>query len=245
MTRTMYDAVNVDAIPADAEMAAGYVGGSWPTFSRLRARCPNAVLVSIAVNAGQVAQVLDVERGDATPAQVPGWVTWMRQLGYDPSIYCSLSLWAEIVAACQQAGVALPHRWDAHWTGQAHINSGSVATQYESTTGRAGGDVDISLVADFWPGIDGPGSPAQGDDMPRPTDWAFHLDIGGGHFYHFRPDGAGAATPGAPFVNYTALGSDGKWYRYGPGRMGGVFDYPHLPPEARQGDRQFYAYWLG
>lgn len=177
MTRTMYDSVNWAAIPANAQMVAGYLAPSsfaWPAAAW--ARFPNAVKVQIAVRASTNAgQVLDVESGDATPAQAPGWVAMRRAANppVDPTVYCSASAWPTVQAAFASAGLAQPHYWIASYPGGgAVIPSGAVAHQYADPNSGSGGDWDLSVVADYWPGVDPISTPVLppvlpvGEDMP-------------------------------------------------------------------------------
>ena len=94
---TMLDSVNVENLPHDpGYWYAGYVNGAWPTFEELRKRFPRNTCVSITVTAERIANVLDVERGDATPSDVPRWCEKMRRLGTVPIVYCrrgSLRRW--------------------------------------------------------------------------------------------------------------------------------------------------------
>jgi hypothetical protein len=75
MTLTMFDSTTVADIPSTGmDAVAGYVGGNWPTLPALVKRFPHLPALSIAVNASQDAQCLDVEKGDATaytPAAPP------------------------------------------------------------------------------------------------------------------------------------------------------------------------------
>lgn len=157
MTRLMYDAINskVGLIPIDAEMVAGYVDGLFQWSAADWARFPRAVPVEIAVfattNAGKV---LDVEQGNATPAQAPGWAVMRRKAGCDPSVYCSLSNWPTLKAAFTSAGVPEPHWWVAYYDGSQTIPAGAVAHQY--TDNPPGSPYDTSVVADLWPGVDCP-----------------------------------------------------------------------------------------
>lgn len=153
--RIMFDSVTASAIPADAVMVAGYVDGVYRWAHADWDRFPNAVQVRIAVHPGtDDGQVLDVERGDATPAQAPAWVVARRAVGVDPSVYCSLAVWDEVKAAFAGAGVVEPHYWIAAYPGNGpNLYPGSVAHQYRDT-GPNGENVDMSVVADFWPGVD-------------------------------------------------------------------------------------------
>lgn len=155
--RTLYDAVNADNILAadrTPEMVAGYIdkiklepwsGGDWALF-------PNAVKVTIVKKAStNGGHVLDVEIGDATPAEAPGWVKMRRAAGADPTVYVQLSRWAEVRAAFATAKVAEPHYWIAHYDGDPTIPAGAVAKQYR---GDVAPGYDVSSVLDYWPGVD-------------------------------------------------------------------------------------------
>ena len=149
--RTMYDAIYPANIPTDAQMVAGYIDGRWAWTAAEWALFPNAVKVRIAVfpstNDGHC---LDIEPGDATPAQGPAWVVMRRNAGVDPSVYCNTATWPAVRAAFAAAQVAEPHYWIAAYPGNGpNLYPGSVAHQYANP-----GPVDISVVADYWPGVD-------------------------------------------------------------------------------------------
>lgn len=150
MTRTMFDAIIASNPPPGAPLYAGYDDGSWPDAAALAARFPGAIVVRVTVSAGDdQGQVLDVEQGDATPAQAPGWVVRRRAAGADPTVYCNTSTWASVQEAFASAGVPQPHYWVAQYDGNPAIPAGAVAKQYESNA-----DYDTSAVADYWPGVD-------------------------------------------------------------------------------------------
>ena len=144
----MYDSVNAHNLPLGADYYAGYVAGNWPNFIEISKMFPKKRVVSIAVQADQNAQVLDVERGDATADQVPAWVVRMRKTGRKrPTIYTSRSNYPEICAALDAAKVAHPDFWIADWTGEPHAIPNAVAVQYLST------DLfDKTCITDaYWP----------------------------------------------------------------------------------------------
>lgn len=161
MTRKMYDSVNPDAIPTNAQMVAGYIDGTnykWPESAW--ARFPNSVKVRIArrttTNDGHV---LDVEYGIPTvwpPSQaVVDWVIMRRKAGVEPTIYCNqLNDWSGIRQLFQNAGVKEPYYWVARYNNIDVIPTGAIAKQYANST-LAGGNYDLSVVADYWPGVDG------------------------------------------------------------------------------------------
>lgn len=150
MTRNMYDGVTPGSIPAGATIVAGYVNGAFSNMNGLATRFPHAIRVGIAVTADfDGGTVLDVEKGDATPAKAPGWVAMRREAGVDPTIYCNTSTWASVKAAFASAKIAPPHYWIADWGGESTIPTGAIARQWRSTPGY-----DQSSVAAYWPGVD-------------------------------------------------------------------------------------------
>lgn len=154
MTRTMYDAVTAANIPADARMVAGYIDriklAPWSAADW--ARFPSAVKVEIVKKAStDDGHVLDVEPGDATPAEAPGWVLLRRAAGADPTVYCNASTWPAVRAAFAAARVAEPHYWIAKYDGDPTIPDGAVAKQYR---GNVAPGIDVSAVRDYWPGVD-------------------------------------------------------------------------------------------
>lgn len=158
MTRVMYDSVTPTNIPANAEMVAGYIDKTlyrWPESAW--GRFPNATKVRIARDARtNDGHVLDVEDKLATPAQSPGWIKMRRAAGAIPTIYCNRSTKSAVIAACAAAGVALPLFWIATANRREEIPEGAVAAQHTLDFRPEGfpGTVDISLVEDYWPGVD-------------------------------------------------------------------------------------------
>jgi len=169
--RRCYDAITPTNIPTNAQMVAGYVDGKYAWTAAEWARFPHAVKVRIAVfSSTNDGHVLDVEPGCSTAANAPGWVVRRRKAGIDPTVYCSLSAWPTVKAAFHNAGVADPHWWVAAYPGNGpNLYPGSVAHQYANP-----GPVDISVVADYWPGVDhisaSPASPFPTTAPPIPED---------------------------------------------------------------------------
>jgi hypothetical protein len=162
--RTFYDAITPANIPANAQGVCGYVDGRYAWSAADWARFPHAVKARIAVfSSTNDGHILDVEAGCSTPGNAPGWVVRRRKAGIDPTVYCSLSAWPTVRAAFARAKVAEPHWWIAAYPGNgAVLYPGSVAHQYANP-----GPVDISVVADYWPGVDH--TPASGPASPFPT----------------------------------------------------------------------------
>lgn len=153
---TMYDSVTISEIPANAAAVAGYVGGQWPTYPTLEKKFPNALKVSIAINITETADVLDVETGDVTNADAPGWVKRQLLAGKHPTVYTSLANAMALRGMLQKAGVASwrYNLWTAHYTNKPHrctskcgfgFTGTADATQY--TSNALGRNLDASLCA--------------------------------------------------------------------------------------------------
>lgn len=157
--RTMYDSTTATDIPATAGMVGGYVDGLYAWSDADWNRFPaTTVKVHIVVKAStNRGDVLDIERGDATPAQGPVWVMLRRGSGYPcPTLYCSRSDVPAVKAACKAAGLVFGTDWKlwiADYTGEPHsCNLGESAVQYASPGHGAGGHYDLSCVFDnAWP----------------------------------------------------------------------------------------------
>ena len=150
--RTMYDACNPSNIPKDATMVAGYIYGNckWP--ASVWASWAHVTCVRIATVAFlDDGQVLDVESGDASPSLAPGWCVRARARGQDPTVYCNVSTWPSVRAAIAAQHVVAPHWWLAHYGVAPVIPAGAHALQYRNSVAPG---FDVSVVADYWPGID-------------------------------------------------------------------------------------------
>ena len=153
---TMYDSIDVKQIPVNAQAVAGYVGGFWPTYKTLALEFPNAKLLSIAVNARQDAECLDVEQGDARPDQAAAWVKRQKGLGVKtPVVYCSVSQAGLLLRTLAKAGISRAdvRLWTAHYTFKPHLCSsscgfGDIKADATQWTDRAlGRNLDQSLCS--------------------------------------------------------------------------------------------------
>lgn len=121
----MYDAIYPQNIPADAEYAGGYVDGNWPWAKTNPNMFPKARIFRFAVFASDIdADCLDIENGNATPAQAPGWATRRRALGKQPEVYCSRLGsygWQIVQNAFNAAKVAQPYYIIADYNGKRDL----------------------------------------------------------------------------------------------------------------------------
>lgn len=209
---SMYDALDVAAIPKGATIVAGYIDGNWPTYDAVVAAFPQAEHVSIATGAtgGAGARVADCENGDFTPQTAAGWAKAEVDAGRRPTIYYAKSSAGAVAQALKGAGVALSavDYWVADWTGTAHLIEGSVATQWASPSTGSGGNFDISETNGVWPGTappEPPPAPPSEEEYPDMVQY----ELGGQvhvvvyqadknrtvHYYQAAP---GTAPPNAP-----------------------------------------------
>jgi hypothetical protein len=179
---TMYDSVNINALPKGAAAYAGYVNGIYNTWDALVSKFESsgAQLLSIDVfGNGPVAHCLDVESGDATNADIPAWVNKVKAEGVKvPVIYTSASNTQAVINVCMET-LKLTRQeflvWSAHYTGTAHICAPAIcgypaadATQWSDDTPNG---CDASEVASyFFPWTLGTTAPAPAAKaLPAPT----------------------------------------------------------------------------
>lgn len=156
---TMYDSASPWDIPVGAPAVAGYGDGIYVWKVSSWARFPGVPHKVIAVKSSDDGDVLDVENGDATPADAPGWLTRQRArlAPGEPdrfAVYCSESVRQAVTDACQVAGVALPWEWVAIRTNVATMADGPrvVATQWTDDNNR----YDVSEAMAWWLGLTDP-----------------------------------------------------------------------------------------
>lgn len=145
---TMYDTTDPGThLPTvHPEAVAGYVNGQWPSYNGLVKRYPGAKHLSIAVNTSADARCLDIETGDATPDQAPAWVRRQHARGVKrPILYANTSTMPAVIAALTADHIKRDEYlvWTAHYTGFAHVEPGSDATQWESVE-RGASNYDTS-----------------------------------------------------------------------------------------------------
>jgi hypothetical protein len=147
------DSLTLPGMPTHLPVYAGYNSGRWNNWSALIAwvsrNAPGAKLVSITPSVTKGSAVLDVEPGDAVPADAPAFV----RIGFTgevakPVIYTSAGDLQAVINALSDAGIARSryYLWSAHWIG-LHICGPNTcgypqvdATQYASSATR---DLDV------------------------------------------------------------------------------------------------------
>lgn len=156
MTRLMYDSTNIQDDPASAHLVGHYVDGIYAvSVATVRTRYPSATLVGISAIGSNAGIVGDQEPGCMSIEQAVAWVVARRAAGFDPSVYVNeMYGWAGARHAFDAYGVDEPHWWVADYDGIPVIPAGAVAKQYANPT-LTHGHFDLSVVADYWPGVDG------------------------------------------------------------------------------------------
>ena len=156
----MYDTAYNDQFPRGAAAYAGYVDGgvgNQPNYAYILSAFPAAEHLSVALFADHNADVLDVESGASSPADIPAWFARQVARGAKrPVIYASASTMdASILPVLSQAGIALARArlWSAHYGVGEHIcgpsSCGALSVNADGTqwTSSAGGLVlDQSLL---------------------------------------------------------------------------------------------------
>lgn len=171
-----FDSIDVSQLPYGTGLCyAGYVGGNWPTYSALLRLFAGHHILSIAVNAGQNAECLDIETGDATIAQAYAWYNRQKSRGVArPCLYIQASNMSALEATMAANGIARGsyRLWSAHYTNSAHLcapnacgygRSQADATQFSMTA--MGRNLDESMLRpDFFgtPAVPTPPKPGNG-----------------------------------------------------------------------------------
>lgn len=159
----MYDGIAVLAKGIHAEfnspeLVAGYINGLYKWSAAEWDLFPHSTHVQISITASEDAgDVLDVEKGDASPQEAAGWIERRKQSGlWRPTIYCARSVIPAVRQATGRYVLGTDYDiWVADWTGKPHgvtapgpgVPAVCAAVQYASTA-----KYDVSIVNDDgWP----------------------------------------------------------------------------------------------
>ena len=158
---TFYDAVDVPAIPGNAQYLLAYADGAWPTVGPARARFPKATILVVTVTGRVRANGGDCEGGDLSPeAAAGGYVGGMYQWIYSAD--------SNAGPISQGLGGKLFPWWAAEPTGVPHKNPLSIATQFAWPGYGSPGNYDISLADPVALGLGAPPAPVP-PPAPHPT----------------------------------------------------------------------------
>jgi hypothetical protein len=182
--RTMRDSTVLRDIPVQGtDIIAAYVNGMYAsTLAQVRARFPHQQVAWIDVNGSRpdAAGILDVEAGDATPAEAALWARTRHTLhpgAYPPIIYCNRATLTPVFNTLNAAGLAIGpgfRLWIATLDGTKKVAdmTGVTAVQYAGET-QTGGHYDESVVYDdTW--LAPPKPPAPPPPPPGPGPYLHH-----------------------------------------------------------------------
>jgi hypothetical protein len=170
-THLMLDDVNLTILglhAASAAALAGYVNGTYANWNELVATYSKSgkflLSIDVANDPAAGAQCLDIESGDATIGDAPGWFKVTKAAGdaakdlrWLPKLYTSAGNVQTLINTMTQAGVGRHEYliWSAHYTQHPHICSPSACgypqadgTQWTST--YMGVSLDASLVYGYF-----------------------------------------------------------------------------------------------
>lgn len=165
---SLYDSVNADAEPdGPNDYGAGYGDGRYDNWAQVEARFgPHAVLEVCVNPADQIGNCLDIENGDARPADAPRWTAQARQRGVKVVWnYCNAYTWPAVLDQYAAQRLPLPDRWwIAEYTNVPHLPTcrgiTADACQY------AGGMTAAYDTSCFKPGVFTPPTPTP---TPKPA----------------------------------------------------------------------------
>ncbi len=176
--RSMADSTNPYDIPKGRfDLVAGYTDGLYAWSANGWAFHSTSRQVRIcAVSLDMSAQVADVENGALTPEDGAEFVRRKYARGEIPTLYFSISLRPVVYAAVTGLGLDLNaglQIWWADWDGRPVLDGDyGVAKQYANPT-LSGGHYDLSIVRDYWPGVDPlPPAPVFGGATGAVDSWA-------------------------------------------------------------------------
>lgn len=168
-TILMFDDVTVSILPAGYSAYAGYVDGIYENINQVRARFPQAHILTIAVKAADIADALDIETGDAVNSDAPGWFKRALAAGIErPCLYTSADNVNTLVDVMAKAGIPRTafRIWSAHYGAGEHLcgpttcratNYPADATQF--TSHAMGQNLDESVCLDEFFTVNVPKTP--------------------------------------------------------------------------------------
>lgn len=149
---TMLDTVDPGVIGRLASTSptavAGYDDGLYNDIAQLEREYPAHHHLSICVFAWDNGDCLDIENGDATPAEAPGWVRRQHARGESrPCLYANESTMPAVKFHLDQAGIPRQsvRLWVAHYDGIAEVPAGYDAKQYSDHWHNRNVDVSVCL----------------------------------------------------------------------------------------------------
>jgi hypothetical protein len=133
-----YDSVSASGMPDDGAFYCFYSAGAFANGTAVKADHPSKLYLGITPTLSNVAgaDCLDIENGDATPADAPSFVKSAQPPNLNlPALYASESNIAAINSACSAAGISRDkyYLFQADWNDADSLPAGVDIAQYENT----------------------------------------------------------------------------------------------------------------
>ncbi len=153
-----YDSVEASAIPADAALVIGWGDGAYRWSAADWARFSTPFKQTVVYTAADDGDWLDIEHGDASAADAPGWVQRQRERPVWPGgLYTYYANWANVRLELAAAGVVCRRWWIAYELGRlpesappisaGWLAAGVVLWQFAQSPGISPGHYDMSSIA--------------------------------------------------------------------------------------------------
>lgn len=160
--RRMYDSTTAADIPAGSDLVMGYVDGSYAWSGADWQRFPSRTCVRLCVFSNSYdAQVIDIEPGNNDAKAIIPWIRekWLR--GETPTVYCFSDRGphgyriSDVRSECDAASLKHPLFLITDFDNDPTLPDDPeiVGKQYANSD-LTGGHYDVSVVRDFWPGVD-------------------------------------------------------------------------------------------
>lgn len=152
----MGDAITPANLPAGLGAYAGYNAGRWPNVDVIRAAHPGVPILEITPELANSGECLDIENGDAIPADAPRYVELRAAAGiWRPVLYGSRAVLPAIAGALTLAGLprSAYRLWSAHYGAGNHIcgpHSCGSLVQADGTQWIDHGGWDESAMPDWF-----------------------------------------------------------------------------------------------
>ena len=138
----VYDSVNVDNIPPNADFILAYMDGDYKNIDQVQKKFPNSRIIQCTVLPKPGVRVYDCERGDLTPTEIIQIISKEYDEGRIPWIYCQPRIRPWILKNLTPKTCDNVDFWEANWDNKPTINPGFTAHQYTS----ASCDVSIAYL---------------------------------------------------------------------------------------------------
>lgn len=163
----MQDDTQVSLMSGGYYAYAGYYNGSFQNYGSVVAAFPGARHLSITPDGASGAMCIDIEPGDASPSDAPGFFRNGDHGGaLKPWFYCSAGTLSAVEGALAGAGISRDRYflWSAHYIGEHFCGPSSCGygSSTSDATQFATGNVDTSCVR----GYCFSGTPASGPPAP-------------------------------------------------------------------------------